>query len=70
MADSKKTEIFKITNSQKFFTKISQIGPWVSRILIDVKGINVAQPISMLNITLYNLLPNLMSNLNHYMDGE
>ena len=28
----KKTEIFKIANSQIFFTKISQIGPWVSRI--------------------------------------
>jgi hypothetical protein len=28
----KKTEFFKIANSQKFFAKISQIGPWVSRI--------------------------------------
>jgi hypothetical protein len=28
----KKTEIFKIANSQKIFTKISQIGPWVSKI--------------------------------------
>ena len=28
----KKTEFFKIANSQKFFMKISQIGPWVSRI--------------------------------------
>ena len=28
----KKTEIFKIANSQKNFAKISQIGPWVSRI--------------------------------------
>ena len=28
----KKTEIFKIVNSQKIFSKISQIGPWVSRI--------------------------------------
>jgi hypothetical protein len=28
----KKTEIFKIANSQIFFAKISQIGPWVSRI--------------------------------------
>ena len=27
-----KTEIFKIANSQKIFAKISQIGPWVSRI--------------------------------------
>jgi hypothetical protein len=26
----KKTEIFKIVNSQKIFAKISQIGPWVS----------------------------------------
>ena len=32
MADSKETEFFKIANSQKFFAKISQIGPWVSRI--------------------------------------
>ena len=28
----KKTTFFKIANSQNFFTKISQIGPWVSRI--------------------------------------
>ena len=28
----KKTAFFKIANSQKFFVKISQIGPWVSRI--------------------------------------
>jgi hypothetical protein len=28
----KKTEFFKIANSQNFFAKISQIGPWVSRI--------------------------------------
>ena len=30
MADSKKTEFFKIANSQKFFVKISWIGHWVS----------------------------------------
>ena len=30
--------------SRKFFAKISWIGPWVSR-LIDVKGIDLAQPI-------------------------
>jgi hypothetical protein len=28
----KKTEFFKIANSQNFFAKISWIGPWVSRI--------------------------------------
>ena len=28
----KKTMFFKIANSQKIFAKISQIGPWVSRI--------------------------------------
>ena len=28
----KMAEIFKIANSQKNFAKISQIGPWVSRI--------------------------------------
>ena len=28
----KKSAFFKIANSQNFFTKISQIGPWVSRI--------------------------------------
>ena len=28
----KKTELFKITNSQNIFVKISWIGPWVSRI--------------------------------------
>ena len=28
----KKTTFFKIANSQNFFAKISQIGPWVSRI--------------------------------------
>ena len=28
----KKNEFFKITNSQNFFAKISQIGPWVSKI--------------------------------------
>ena len=28
----KKTEFFKIANSQKIFVKISWIGPWVSRI--------------------------------------
>ena len=28
----KKTEIFKIANSQSFFAKITQMGPWVSRI--------------------------------------
>ena len=32
MADWKKTKIFKIDNSQKKFAKISQNGPWVSRI--------------------------------------
>jgi hypothetical protein len=32
MADSKKTEFFKIANSQIFFIKISWIGPWVNRI--------------------------------------
>ena len=30
MADSKKTEIFKIVNSRKFYAKISWIGPWIS----------------------------------------
>ena len=34
----KKTEIFKIANSQKIFAKISQI---------DAKGIDVAQPMWM-----------------------
>ena len=29
---TQKTEFFKIANSQKNFAKISQIGPWVSRI--------------------------------------
>ena len=29
---TQKTEIFNIANSQYFFTKISGIGPWVSRI--------------------------------------
>ena len=28
----KKIEIFKIANSQNIFAKISQIGPWISRI--------------------------------------
>jgi len=28
----KKTTFFKIANSQKIFAKLSQIGPWVSRI--------------------------------------
>jgi hypothetical protein len=28
----KKTEVFKIANSQIIFVKISWIGPWVSRI--------------------------------------
>ena len=28
MADSKKSEFFKTTNSQYFFEKISGIGPW------------------------------------------
>jgi hypothetical protein len=28
----KKTEFFKIANSQNIFVKISWIGPWVSRI--------------------------------------
>jgi hypothetical protein len=28
----KKTEFFKIANSQIFFVKISWIGPWISRI--------------------------------------
>ena len=27
----KKTEFFKITNSEKIFVKISWIGPWISR---------------------------------------
>jgi hypothetical protein len=38
----KKTEFFKIANSQKNFVKISWIGLVGS---IDVKGIDVAQPI-------------------------
>ena len=44
MADSKKSSFFKIANSQNFFAKISQMGPWVSRIEC-VKGIDVAQRI-------------------------
>ena len=32
MADSKKSSFFKIANSQNFFMKIFQLGPWVSRI--------------------------------------
>ena len=32
VADSKKTEFFKITNSQYVFVKISWICPWVCRI--------------------------------------
>jgi hypothetical protein len=32
MADAKKTEFFFSANSQYFFLKISEIGPWVSRI--------------------------------------
>jgi hypothetical protein len=32
MADSKKTEFFKIANSEKIFVEISLIGSWVSRI--------------------------------------
>ena len=32
MADFSKWPFFKIANSRKFFAKISQIGPWVSRI--------------------------------------
>ena len=32
MADFSKWPFFKIANSQKFFVKISWIGPWVSRI--------------------------------------
>ena len=41
----KKSEFFKITNSQIIFKKISHIGPWVSMELIDVKGIYVSQHI-------------------------
>ena len=41
----KKTDFFKIANSQIFFVKILiWIGPWLVQ-LIDVKGIDVAQPI-------------------------
>ena len=36
----KKTTFFKIANSQTFFAKLSQIGPWV-----DAKGIDEAQRI-------------------------
>ena len=32
MADSKKLEIFNSANPQYFFAKISEIGPWISRI--------------------------------------
>ena len=32
MADFSKWPFFKMANSQNFFAKISQIGPWVSRI--------------------------------------
>ena len=39
MADLKKTELFKIANSQDIFVKIS----WIVG-LIDVEGIDVAQP--------------------------
>ena len=44
MANFSKSPFFKIANSQFFFAKISQIGPWVVG-LIDTKAINVAQPI-------------------------
>ena len=29
IADSKKTEFFKIANSQNIFVKILEIGPWI-----------------------------------------
>ena len=32
MADSKKTEFFKIANSQEIFDKISEISPWINKI--------------------------------------
>ena len=44
MADFSKWPFFKIANSQNFFAKISQIGPYLVG-LIDAKAINVAQPI-------------------------
>ena len=39
MADSNQNKFFNSANSQYFFTKILEIGPWVS---IDAKDINVA----------------------------
>ena len=44
MADLKRTELFKIANSQDIFVKIS----WIVG-LIDVEGINLAQPFFFLN---------------------
>jgi hypothetical protein len=44
---TQKTEYFKTTNSQYFFTKISGIGPW-GLASIDGKCINVAQPFQLL----------------------
>jgi hypothetical protein len=43
----KKTEFFKMANSQKKIVKISWIGPWRAGLvgLIDAKSIDVAQPI-------------------------
>ena len=38
MADFSKWLFFKIANSQNFFAKIAQIGPWDNR--IDAKGID------------------------------
>ena len=40
---TKKTQIFKIANSQHFFANISGIGSWMIG-LVDVKGLDMAQP--------------------------
>ena len=50
MDGSKKTEFFKIANSQNLFVKILDIDPWISR--IDAKGIDVA--VTYISLTSWN----------------
>ena len=45
MADSKKTEFFKIADTQNSLAKILEIGPWIIVELIDAKIlINICIP--------------------------
>ena len=61
MADFSKWPFFKIANSQNFFAKISQIGPWISRIDWCEGHSNISAPSVLLPLGFSNFPTALIS---------